>query len=98
MSITTKKVLFWIMWTLAVPVIFLFYCFTAIVGSIRHRRFPHWPMVILKLSLVKQAVYEQMVLQKKEVMEDLFSRPKNPSPRLAKNRKELLKNIKKNGR
>lgn len=84
------------MWTLAVPFIFLFYCFTAIFGAIRRRRFPHWPMLILKIGLVKQAVYEQMVLQKKEVMEDIFNRPKNnPSPRLQPQRNLIAKKSKK---
>ena len=95
MSITTKKVLFWMVWIIAVPVVFLGCCFTSIVEAFRVRRLPYCPMLIFKIILVKQAVYEQMVLQKKEVMEDVFSRAENnPSPRFKSEREHIVKQAK----
>jgi hypothetical protein len=84
-----KKILFGIVWTLFLP-------FLSLYLLVRNLKSPF--SMFWKIGWIRQSVYEKMVLQKKEVIDDFFKHAKYPDAtqyKWDKERREIQKFAKK---
>ena len=90
-----KKILFWFVWVLFVPFLWLYFSAKTLLKDASRRNWfnptPYW----WKIGLIRQSVYEKMVLQKEEVMDDLKKNPHHPDAKWAKERREIQEFAKK---
>lgn len=90
-----KKILFWLVWLVFLPFLWLFLSVKTLLKDASRRNWynptPYW----WKIRLIRQSVYEKMVLQKEEVMDDLKKNPHHPDAKWAKERREIQEFAKK---
>lgn len=86
-----KKILFWGVWVIFVPFLFVFLSMKAVYLLITTTNTNTIIDPYEKIGWIRQVVYEKMVLEKEEVMEDLRKNPKHPDPKWAKERREIQK-------
>ena len=86
-----KKILFWVVWLVFLPFLWLYFSVKTLLKDASRRNWfnptPYW----WKIGLIRQAVYEKMVLEKKEVIEDFRKNPRHPDSKWEKERREIQK-------
>lgn len=76
-------------WLVFLPFLFLYFLFKALF-SLGFTRNWHDPVDFWnKIGWIRQSVYEKMVLQKEEVMDDLKKNPHHPDAKWARERREI---------